>query len=81
MFPLWPKLSKLDFGVNVFTGYFVLIKITCSQNKMSIRVIHYTARNPRFHWIFVMYISSWSTLTEIKLNLPFQINPEDGKSR
>lgn len=73
------KVSKSDFGVNIFIGYLVLIKITCSQNKMSTRGIHFTARNARFHRIFVMYISSKYSLTEIKLNLPFQINPEGGE--
>lgn len=74
------KLSESDFEVNIFIGYLVLIKIICSQNKMSVRGIHFTATNSRFHRIFVMYISSRYGLTEIKLSLSFQINPEDGKN-
>lgn len=46
---------------------------------MSIKGIYLTAIDSRFHRIFVMYISSRYSLTEVKLNLPFQINPEDGQ--
>lgn len=73
------KFSESDFEVDIFIGYLVLIKIICSKIKCQSEAYILLLQIQDFIGFFVMYISSRYSLTEIKLNLPFQINPEDRK--